>query len=88
MGQGSATDLSTSREEEMGQFKMSAAGQRMGRILGEILLMKYFFPDAKTRKVQKSRRKLFMKDMGFNLCTGKVVQQTTCFYHKESRVSF
>lgn len=54
----------------------SQQGKKMAQSIAEFLLMRYFFPDVKNKKVQNKYKEDFVRDMQFHLNKGKVSRAT------------
>lgn len=58
----------------------------MAASIAEWVLMQYFFPDMHDRRKQMRERENFLRDMQFDLSTGKVIRTTEKFGHQNRNV--
>lgn len=73
--------------EERGSH-LSAQGRRQMKVIGQYVLMKYFFPELKGDLPAQNRfAKLFFTDMQFDLSNGKVAPATRKLSDMHYRVS-
>ena len=79
-------DIKSETKEETAH-KFSEKGKKMAASLGEIVLMKFFFPELRDRKRQQIMKNLFMLDMQFNLSNGRVIPASKRLMQSNYRVS-
>ena len=66
----------------------SQQGKKMAQSIGEFLLMRYFFPDVKNKKVQTKYKEDFVRDMQFHLNKGKVTRATDLLNRRSGIVRY
>ena len=67
---------------------LSAQGRRQMKVIGQYVLMKYFFPELKgDLPAQNRHAKMFLQDMQFDLSNGQVTPATQKLADSNYRVS-
>ena len=68
--------VTSDSEEDEKKHKFSEKGKRMAATIAEYIMMRYFFPDLKDRRILTKKKQMYIADMQFSMQTGQVERAT------------
>ena len=76
--------MTSDSEEDDKKHKFSEKGKRMAAVIAEYIMMRYFFPEIRDRRILTKKKQMYVADMQFSMQTGQVEKATKKFKNRHN----